>query len=107
MEKVTKDAGGNGLYSYRYEWAMCEKSPDFWGARGASDVTPILETAELIASGKAPETEEDRFYSYYEYGYDMKLEESTGSVSYQEMSHTVLSGEYMDVYHYGKTRDLV
>lgn len=102
VEKVTKDAGGNGLYSYRYEWAMCEESPDFWGARGASDVTPILETAELIASGKAPETEEDRFYSYYEYGYDMKLEESTGSVSYQEMSHTVLSGEYMDVYHYGK-----
>lgn len=101
-EKITKDAGGNELFTYWYNWAICEESVDHWGAGCASDVTPILEAAEQIAAGKVPETEENRFYTSYEYGYNMETEEGTGSVSYQELGHNMVSGQsMMDVYYYG------
>lgn len=103
VKKLTKDGGGNLLYTYGYDWWQCSDSVSQWGAGIASDITPILEAGEQIEAGKTPKEEEgeQRFYSSFEYGYDEVKEESSSSVSYQEMAHTVLSGQYMDVYHYG------
>lgn len=99
--KTTKDAGGNTLYSYGYEWAKCENKVEFWGAGIASDITPILESGELVDEGKTPEETEERYYSCYEYGYDNETQESSGYANYQELSHLTLSGQYRRGYYDG------
>lgn len=100
VSKTTKDAGGNPLYSWNYDWAACQLDADSWGAGVASDITPILEAAEL-ADKNQNKVPEERYYSSYEYGYDYEKEEPSGNVSYQEMSHLIQSGQYIDVYLYG------
>ncbi|MGN0987048.1 MAG: hypothetical protein ACI4OO_04325 [Otoolea sp.] len=102
VSKLTKDAGGNALYSYGYEWAECSNPISQWGAGVASDITPILAAGEQQDAGKTPEEPEERYYPVYEYGYDYEAGDSTGSVSYQELSHHILSGQYESVYRYGQ-----
>lgn len=101
ISKVTKDAGGNLLYSYGYEWSPCEMKINYWGAGIASDITPILEASGALEAGKTPEEPEERYYSSYEYGYDYESGESCGYVNYQELSHLTLGGQYQLTYKRG------
>ena len=96
--KTTKDAGGNTLYTWNYDWYPCENNVSLWGAGIASDITPILEAG----SGETAESSEERYYSGYEWGYDYENEESSGSVNYQELSHLIVGGQYQSAYLYGE-----
>lgn len=107
ITKTTKDESGKPIYRYEYDWTLCQDSPEHWGAGIASDVTPILEAGELKASGNSKELASlaeipERYFTSYEYGQDLEAEESTGNISYQELSHTTLGGSYMDIYHYAR-----
>lgn len=100
-EKITLDTVGNQLYNYQYIWSPCDEKPNHWGAGVASDITPILEAGEGYAAGETPEVPEERYYSSYELGYDYEKEDSSGRISYQEMSHLLLEGTYQATYTYG------
>lgn len=100
--KVTSDAAGKPLYNYQYSWSSCEDPADQWGARAASDITPILEAGEAYDAGETPEVPEERYFSSSEWGYDCEKEESSGSTQYQELSHLMVSGQgYQSTYEYG------
>lgn len=92
-EKITLDAAGIPLYSYQYSWSPCDNQPNQWGARIASDITPILEAGEAYAAGETPEVPEERYFSSAEWGYDYEKKESSGSTQYQELSHLMVSGQ--------------
>ncbi|MDY4669898.1 MAG: hypothetical protein SO415_07890 [Oliverpabstia sp.] len=105
--KTTNDENGTPIYQYNYDWMLCQKSLEQWGAGIASDVTPILEAGEFIDEGNDKELAKlreipERYFTSYEYGWDMTEDESTGNISYQELSHLTLDGNYMDIYNHGK-----
>lgn len=106
-EKITSDENGTPIYRYNYDWMLCQEPLENWGAGIASDVTPISEAKKFINEGNDTELSKlreipERYFTSYEYGWDIATEESTGNISYQELSHLVLSGNYMDIYNYGK-----
>lgn len=74
--KTTNDENGTPIYQYNYDWMLCQKSLEQWGAGIASDVTPILEAGEFIDEGNDKEMAKlreipERYFTSYEYGWDM------------------------------------